>query len=122
MAEQPLGSLEAEIERVRTLGIDQLRPLWRTTFGSAPPPALTKDLLAPAPSPAPRGMGPGSLACGLRGTLRSIMEASEPQPEPLADRIARACTSIAGAGSPRLAAAPKARHECHEVRPLRHLD
>jgi hypothetical protein len=40
------NNLESEIERVRTLRIDQLRTLWRSTFGAAPPPALTKDLLA----------------------------------------------------------------------------
>jgi hypothetical protein len=38
--------LQAEIERMRTLGVDQLRMLWRSTFGLAAPPALTKDLLA----------------------------------------------------------------------------
>jgi hypothetical protein len=48
MAQRSINSndLEAEIERVRTLRIDQLRTLWRSTFGSAPPPAFTKDLLA----------------------------------------------------------------------------
>lgn len=38
--------LRAEIERMRTLGVDQLRTLWRGTFGLAVPPALTKDLIA----------------------------------------------------------------------------
>jgi hypothetical protein len=31
---------------MRTLGVDQLRTLWRSTFGMAAPPALTKDLVA----------------------------------------------------------------------------
>jgi hypothetical protein len=31
---------------VRSLGIDALRTLWRTTLRSSPPPALTKDLVA----------------------------------------------------------------------------
>jgi hypothetical protein len=38
--------LGAEIERMRRLGVDQLRTLWRATFGLAAPPALTKDLIA----------------------------------------------------------------------------
>jgi hypothetical protein len=46
MSESLLGSLDAEIERVRALNIDQLRTLWRATFGLAPPPVLTKDLIA----------------------------------------------------------------------------
>jgi site-specific DNA recombinase len=39
-------AIEAEIDRVRSLGLDQLRTLWRTTFRSSPPPAFTKDLMA----------------------------------------------------------------------------
>jgi hypothetical protein len=39
-------AIEAEIDRVRSLGLDELRTLWRTTLRSAPPPALTKDLMA----------------------------------------------------------------------------
>ncbi len=40
------AAIEAEIDRVRSLGLDELRELWRTTLGATPPPALTKDLLA----------------------------------------------------------------------------
>jgi Protein of unknown function (DUF2924) len=38
-------AIEAEIDRVRSLGLDELRELWRSTLGAMPPPALTKDLL-----------------------------------------------------------------------------
>jgi len=38
--------LEAEIDRVRSLGLDGLRARWRTRFRSSPPPALTRDLMA----------------------------------------------------------------------------
>jgi hypothetical protein len=38
--------IEAEIDRVRSLGVDSLRTLWRTTFRSSPPPAFRKDILA----------------------------------------------------------------------------
>ena len=40
------AAIEAEINRVRSLGLDELRTLWRTTLRSSPPPALTKDLVA----------------------------------------------------------------------------
>jgi hypothetical protein len=39
-------AIEAEIGRVRSLGLDELRTLWRVTFRSPPPPAFTKDLMA----------------------------------------------------------------------------
>ena len=39
-------AIEAEIDRVRSLGLDELRMLWRTTLRSSPPPAFTKDLVA----------------------------------------------------------------------------
>ena len=39
-------AIEAEIDRVRSLGLDELRLLWRTTLRSPPPLAFTKDLMA----------------------------------------------------------------------------
>jgi hypothetical protein len=41
-----LEALEAEIDRMRSLGVDRLRTPWRTTVRSSPPPVLTKDLMA----------------------------------------------------------------------------
>ena len=38
--------LEAEIARIRALGLNELRTLWRSTFRSLPPPPFTKDLMA----------------------------------------------------------------------------
>ena len=38
-------AIESEIDRVRSLGLDVLRTLWRTTFRSSPPPAFSKDIL-----------------------------------------------------------------------------
>src|SRR5476649_2409448 len=40
-----LLAIEAEIERVRSLDLDELRELWRATVGTSPPQSLTKDLL-----------------------------------------------------------------------------
>jgi hypothetical protein len=39
-------AIEAEIGRVRSLDLDELRTLWRVTFRSSPPSAFTKDLMA----------------------------------------------------------------------------
>jgi Protein of unknown function (DUF2924) len=39
-------AIEAEIDRVRSLGLADLRTLWCTTFRSSPPPSFTKDLIA----------------------------------------------------------------------------
>jgi len=39
-------AIEAEIDRIRSLGLDDLRILWRTTFRSSPPKGFTKDLVA----------------------------------------------------------------------------
>jgi Protein of unknown function (DUF2924) len=39
-------AVEAEIDRIRSLGLDELRSLWRATFRAAPPPGFTKDLIA----------------------------------------------------------------------------
>jgi Protein of unknown function (DUF2924) len=38
--------VEAEIDRIRSLGLDELRARWRATFRSSPPPAFSKDLMA----------------------------------------------------------------------------
>ena len=39
-------AIEAEIDRVGSLGIDELRMQWRMTLRSSPPPAFTKDLIS----------------------------------------------------------------------------
>ena len=39
-------AIEAEIDHIRSLGLDELRTLWRTTFRSSPPSAFSKDLMA----------------------------------------------------------------------------
>jgi len=39
-------ALEAEIARIRALGLNELRTLWHSTFRTPPPPPFTKDLMA----------------------------------------------------------------------------
>jgi hypothetical protein len=38
--------IEAEIERIRSLGLEALRSEWRTMYGASPPAGLTKDIMA----------------------------------------------------------------------------
>jgi Protein of unknown function (DUF2924) len=45
MSKPTESEIIAEVEKLRTLGKDDLRLRWSTVFGKAPPPALTKDLL-----------------------------------------------------------------------------
>jgi hypothetical protein len=40
------AAIEAEVDQIRSLGIDGLRKRWRLTFGTSPPETLTKDLIA----------------------------------------------------------------------------
>jgi hypothetical protein len=42
------GTLDAELSRIRTLGIDELRAMWRSMTHSSAPKALSRDLLARA--------------------------------------------------------------------------
>jgi hypothetical protein len=39
------AAIEAEVDRIRSLGIDALRTRWRQMFGLQPPPGLTKDIM-----------------------------------------------------------------------------
>lgn len=45
MSKEDEAKLEAEIEQIRSLPVDQLRVLWRQTFKSSTPPAFAKDML-----------------------------------------------------------------------------
>jgi Protein of unknown function (DUF2924) len=40
------AEIEAEIVRIRSLGLDDLRNLWRATFRTSPPRAFTRDIMA----------------------------------------------------------------------------
>lgn len=40
------AAIEAEIDQVRSLGIDALRKRWRVIFGATPPKGLTKSIIA----------------------------------------------------------------------------
>jgi hypothetical protein len=39
------AAIEAEIDRIRSLGLDALRKRWISMFGAPPPPGLTKDII-----------------------------------------------------------------------------
>ena len=40
------AAIDAEVDQIRSLGIDALRKRWRMMFGAVPPKGLTKDILA----------------------------------------------------------------------------
>src|SRR5262249_61584224 len=46
MTSDRLQALEAEIARMRALGLNELRTLWHSTFRAPTPFAFTKDLIA----------------------------------------------------------------------------
>jgi hypothetical protein len=48
MSERPVdaAAIEAEVDQIRSLGIDALRRRWRMLFGAVPPPGLPKDIIA----------------------------------------------------------------------------
>jgi len=39
------AAIEAEVDHIRSLGIDALRTRWRLTFGKTPPQGLSKDIM-----------------------------------------------------------------------------
>jgi Protein of unknown function (DUF2924) len=39
------AAIEAEVDQIRSLGLDQLRVRWRAAFGRSPPAGLTKDII-----------------------------------------------------------------------------
>jgi hypothetical protein len=39
------AAVEAEVDLIRSLGLDALRARWRGTFGRTPPAGLTKDIM-----------------------------------------------------------------------------
>jgi hypothetical protein len=39
------AAIEAEVNQIRSLGVDALRNRWRLTFGAVPPKGLTKDIM-----------------------------------------------------------------------------
>lgn len=47
MVQLPISqsAVEAEIEQIQSLGLDNRRARWRTIFGSMPPAGLTKDII-----------------------------------------------------------------------------
>jgi hypothetical protein len=39
------ATINAEVDQIRSLGIDALRARWRMMFGAVPPKGLTKDII-----------------------------------------------------------------------------
>jgi hypothetical protein len=69
-----VADLDAELERIATLGVDDLRALWRERRGQAPPEGLTKDLIARVLAHWLQEEHLGGLASSQRKFLASISE------------------------------------------------
>jgi hypothetical protein len=74
-----LEALEAEIDRVRSLGLDRLRTLWRTMLRSSPPPALTKDLMARMIAWHIQEQALGGLDAATRTLLQRLARGQKPE-------------------------------------------
>jgi hypothetical protein len=72
-------ALEAEIDRMRSLGLDGLRTLWRTTVRSSPPPVLTKDLMARTIAWHIRQQTPGGLGAATEKLLDGFAWKRKPE-------------------------------------------
>ena len=71
-----VADLDAELDRIAKLGIEDLRALWRERRGQEPPEALSKDLIARALAHWLQEERLGGLASYLRKLLVSISEKS----------------------------------------------
>jgi hypothetical protein len=101
--------IEAEIERIRSLGLEALRSEWRAMYGASPPAGLTKDIMArmmayrlqeAAPQTGARFAGPRRIprvwprergACGDRAALDA---AQRPQRQGHPAYTICACSSV----------------------------
>ena len=71
-----VADLDAELDRLAKLGIEDLRALWRERRGQEPPEALSKDLIARVLAHWLQEARLGGLASHLRKLLVSISEKS----------------------------------------------
>jgi hypothetical protein len=44
------AAIEAEVDQIRSLGIDALRARWRMLFGAVPPKSLSKVIMGRSPT------------------------------------------------------------------------
>lgn len=66
------SDLEQDIARIRAMNVDALRAEWRRVFGSDPPPAFSKDLLARAIAYRLQEQALGGLSPAAARLLRSL--------------------------------------------------
>jgi hypothetical protein len=72
-------SVEEQIARIATMSIGELRATWREVYGSEPPPAFSKDLLARALAYRLQEQAYGGLSAATTRLLRSL---AKPGAEP----------------------------------------
>ena len=74
-------AIEAEIDHIKSLGLDELRRLWRTTFRSSVPPAFTKDLVARFICWHIQEQAFGGLEPRIEKLLDSLVRGEKPKPD-----------------------------------------
>jgi hypothetical protein len=79
-AAAPAEALEAELERIGEMHIEQLRLCWRTSFATDPPPGFSKDLLARAIGHRLQEQAFGGLSASTDRLLRSLVNSGVEPP------------------------------------------
>lgn len=78
-AREPGDRVDAEVERIAAMSVGDLRSRWREVFGSGPPSAFSKDLLARAIAYRLQEQAYGGLSAATARLLRSL---AKPGAEP----------------------------------------
>ena len=114
-------AIEAEIDRIRSLGLDELRTLWRTTLRSSPPPAFTKDLMARFICWHIQEQALGGLDANTAKLLDGLARGDKPGAEPAPQARHRAGARIPGRATHRHGRAGRIRLARRDLRePLDH--
>ncbi|HLW92528.1 MAG TPA: DUF2924 domain-containing protein [Roseiarcus sp.] len=80
---RPVADLGAELERIATMTIDELRTLWRARSGQGPPESFSKDLVARALAYRVQEQHLGGLDRQMRKLLASLATSGEKPPRRL---------------------------------------
>jgi hypothetical protein len=72
------AAIEAEVDQIRSLGIDDLRTRWRLMFGTSTPETLTKDLIARIIAYRIQEQAFGGLEPALAKMLERLAEGKKP--------------------------------------------
>src|SRR5262245_26980034 len=75
------ATIEAEIDRIRSLGLDEIRNRWRKTLASPPPAAFSKDLIVRFPGWHLQEQAFGGLDPNIAKVLNSLLRGDKHRPD-----------------------------------------